>query len=297
MKASTCFGFAVRVLCGVLGLVFGAVAQIVIQDENAHSIQLNRPPQRIVSLLPSLTETVCVLGACSRLVGVDRYSNWPVSVQPLPRMGGGLDPNIEAIVAARPDVVLLAGSTRGAERLESLGLTVIRLEPRTVEDAHRVLTTIAQVLGLPADDSHKIWTRIQSDWSSAAHAVPPSMRGQRVYFEVSPAPFGAGPSSFIGETLQHLGLRNIMPADKGPFPRINPEFVVHAQPDIIMIADSSRSVVARRPGWNGLRALQQDRVCVFDPAESDVLVRAGPRLAESAQLITRCLQRMARESR
>ena len=104
MKASTCFGFAVRVLCGVLGLVFGAVAQIVIQDENAHSIQLNRPPQRIVSLLPSLTETICELGDCAKVVGVDRFSNFPASVQKLPRLGGLDDTSIETLVALGADV-------------------------------------------------------------------------------------------------------------------------------------------------------------------------------------------------
>jgi iron complex transport system substrate-binding protein len=281
----------------LLSLTLATQAATRVEDDRGKSLVLNRPPQRIVSLLPSLTETVCVLGACPRLVGVDRYSNWPESVQQLPRMGGGIDPNIEAIVAARPDVVLLAGSSRGAERLESLGLTVVRLEPRTVEDAHRVLNTVGQILGLPEAQINKVWQGIQADWMSASQAVPPSMVGKRVYFEVSPVPFGAGPSSFIGQTIQHLGLGNIMPSDTGPFPKINPEFVVQAQPDILMIADSSRAVVLKRPGWRGLRALQRDHVCVFDPAASDVLVRAGPRLAEAAQLIVGCLQRLARESR
>ena len=280
-----------------LALMTAAQPRALIKDDRGQTIALQRPTHRIVSLLPSLTETVCVLGACSRLVGVDRYSNWPESVQKLPRMGGGIDPNIEAIVAARPDVVLLAGSTRGAERLESLGLTVLRLEPRTVEDAHRVLLTVAQMLGMSAQQSQKVWQGIQSDWTAAAQAVPPSMVGKRVYFEVSPVPFGAGPHSFIGETIRHLGLGNIMPPDKGPFPKINPEFVVQAQPDLLMMADSSRDVLAKRPGWTGLRALQQDQLCVFDPAASDVLVRAGPRLAEAAQLIVGCLQRLARGSR
>ena len=279
-----------------LTLALPVHADIRVTDDRGHQAVLAHPAQRIVSLLPSLTESVCVLGGCSRLVGVDRYSNWPPSVQSLPKMGGGIDPNIEAIVAARPDVVLLAGSTRGGDRLEALGLTVVRLEPRTLADARRVLHTVAQVLGMPQADSVRIWQDIEAGWAAAARAVPASMKGRRVYFEVSPVPYGAGPSSFIGETLQHLGLVNIMPAELGPFPKINPEFVVRAQPDLIMLSDSSRESLAHRPGWSSLLALRHNSLCVFDQAASDVLVRAGPRLAEAARLVSGCLQRLARET-
>jgi iron complex transport system substrate-binding protein len=87
----------------------GAPAQgVQITDDRGRTVALPRTPQRIVSLLPSLTETVCALEQCHRLVGVDRYSNWPASVGKLPKVGGGLDPNIEAIVALRPDVVLMS---------------------------------------------------------------------------------------------------------------------------------------------------------------------------------------------
>ncbi|MCV5334508.1 ABC transporter substrate-binding protein, partial [Escherichia coli] len=82
--------------------------------------------------LPSLTESVCELEQCHRLVGVDRYSNWPEAViAKLPKVGGGLDPSIEAVVALKPDVVLMSVSSRASDRLEALGLTVVQLEPKT----------------------------------------------------------------------------------------------------------------------------------------------------------------------
>lgn len=265
-----------------------------VQDDHGHPVNLSRPAQRIVSLLPSLTETVCVLGACARLVGVDRYSNWPASVQKLPRMGGGIDPNIEAIVAARPDLVLMAGSTRGAERLEALGLTVLRLEPRTVEDVQRVMNTIAHALGINEAVSKRLWHETESNMSSAIATVSRPNRSRSVYFEVDPAAYGASHASFIGGILKSFGLRNILTADMGPFPKINPEFVVRAQPDIIMLADSSRAAMMQRPGWKSLQAVKEDRLCVFDQSAADVLVRAGPRMAEAAQLIAGCLQRLAK---
>jgi iron complex transport system substrate-binding protein len=226
---------------------------------------------------------------------VDRYSNWPESVKALPRVGGGIDPNIESIVALKPDLVLAAGSTRGADRLQALGLTVLRLEPRTHADAQRVLKTVGQALHVPAADSERVWQGIQSGVQAAVQSLSPQARQQRVYVEVSPAPYGASAASFIGETLTRMGVANILPASMGPFPQVNPEFVVRAQPDVIMAGDSSRVSMAQRPGWSALRAMQAQRLCVFTQDESDMLVRAGPRMAEGARLMADCLNRAAGE--
>ncbi len=246
-----------------------------------------RSPERIVSVLPSLTETVCELGQCHRLVGVDRYSNFPVSVQSLAKVGGGIDPSIEAIVALRPDVVLMAASSRGAERLRALGLNVLLLEPKTHADVQRVVLKLGQLLQVA--DAQRIWRAIDAGVSAAAQSLPPSVRSTRVYFEVNAGPYAAGEASFIGETLTRLGAKNIVPAALGPFPKLNPEFIVRADPDLIMIGQRSAGGLAQRPGWQGMRALRGQRVCVFPSEQSDVLVRPGPRMAESARLMADCL--------
>ncbi len=110
-----------------------------------------------------------------------------------------------------------------------------------------------------------------------------------MYFEVSRGPYAAGTSSFIGETLARLGARNVVPPELGPFPRLNPEFVVRAQPDIIMVGNSSMQALVPYPGWDSLRAVQGQRVCVFSPREADVAVRPGPRMADAARIMARCL--------
>jgi iron complex transport system substrate-binding protein len=275
-------------LITLLGLSVIAHA-VVLRDDRQVEVTINKPPQRIVSLLPSLTETVCALGQCQKLVGVDRYSNWPESIAKLPRMGGGIDPNIESVVAAKPDLVLMATSARGAERLAALGITVLALEPRSHADVQRVMRIVAQVLDVPVAESDRVWRHIDAAVNAAAQSIPAQAKGQRVYFEVSRAPYGAGESSFIGETLQRLGARNILPASLGPFPKINPEFVVRAQPDIIMVGDSNFADMITRPGWQNMRAMRMQHVCHFKSEESDVLVRAGPRMAEAARLMAKCL--------
>lgn len=275
-------------------MLCSALAQAVtVRDDRQQDVVIAKPPERIVSLLPSLTETVCALGQCHKLVGLDRYSNWPESVRQLPRMGGGLDPSMEAVVAQRPDLVLMATSARGAERFQALGLTVLVLEPRTHADAQRVLHTVAQALGVPKAQSDAVWRQIDAGVVAAAQSLPSHAKGQKIYVEVSPAPYGASESSFIGETLARLGMRNILPASLGPFPKINPEFVVRAQPDVIMAGDSSRANMTQRPGWSQLKAIQSGKVCAFSSEESDMLVRAGPRIAEGARLMVQCLQRTA----
>ena len=140
-----------------LGLLMAGLAQaqpVQITDDRGRAVALPRSPQRIVSLMPSLTESVCELEQCHRLVGVDRYSNWPDAVVgKLPKVGGGLDPSIEAIVALKPDVVLLSVSSRASDRLEALGLTVVALEPKTHADVRRVLGVLLPFLPSAATPS------------------------------------------------------------------------------------------------------------------------------------------------
>jgi iron complex transport system substrate-binding protein len=258
-----------------------------VTDDRGVVVTLAQPPQRIVSLLPSLTETVCELGGCAKLVGVDRYSDFPESVKKLPQLGGGLDPNIEMIVALKPDVVLMATSSRAAERLRSLGLKVLALEPKSHADVKRVLEKVGQVLAVP--DADRVWRVIDASTQAAAQSLPKNIGNPRVYFEVNPGPYGAGEQSFIGETLTRLGVKNIIPAKLGPFPKLNPEYIVRANPDVIMIGQRSVDSMGQRPGWASMRAVREQRVCVFNNAQSDVLVRPGPRMAEGARLMAQCL--------
>ncbi|MDB5894922.1 MAG: transporter substrate-binding protein [Rhodoferax sp.] len=277
-------------LCAGMGSPATAAQTIDVTDARGRVVSFARSPQRIVSLLPSLTESVCALSQCGRLVGVDRFSNHPASVRALPQLGGGIDPNIEAIVALRPDVVLLATSSRASDRLEALGVKVLALEPKTHADVRRVLQSLGRLLEVPdVDGADRLWRVIDASVNAAAQALPARARGARVYFEVSRGPYAAGATSFIGETLARLSARNVVPPSLGPFPRLNPEYVVRADPDLIMIGNRSMQTMVPYPGWASLRAIRGQHLCVFDTEESDVLVRPGPRMAEAARIMARCL--------
>ncbi|HXU62130.1 MAG TPA: helical backbone metal receptor, partial [Polyangia bacterium] len=268
-----------------------AQARVAIRDDRGVTVSLEAPPRRIVSLLPSLTESVCALGACDRLVGTDRFSNWPKSVEALPKLGGVDDAQVERIVALKPDVVLASVAARVMDRLESLGVRVMAFEARSRGDVKRTLAALGQVLQVPRK-ADEVWAGVERDIRAAAARVPAAQRGQRVYFEVDPTPYAAGPESFIGETLRELGLGNALAADLGPFPKLNPEFVVRTQPDIVMAVQGGVAEMAGRPGWGALRALREHRTCGFPTVTYELIVRPGPRMGEAAAALADCLARL-----
>jgi iron complex transport system substrate-binding protein len=275
-------------LCGSL---MAAAEPLLLRDDRGTEHRLPGPALRIVSLLPSLTESVAALGALDRLVGVDRYSNWPAQVEKLPKLGGLDDVQIETIAALRPDVVLASTSARSLDRLEALGFTVLRLKSESHADVRRTLTLLARLTGQPAA-GERLWAQLEQQLLAATARVPASLRGQSVYFEIGGGPYAAGTSSFIGETLQRLGLPNVVPQALGPFPKLNPEFVVRARPAVLMGVEQESAGFAKRPGWARLPAIQQQRICAFPTAQYEMLIRPGPRLGEAAGLLADCLQKL-----
>ena len=277
-------------------LVFIAIANpswaaYTVVDAVGNKVHFDKAPQRIVTLLPSLAETVCALDACDRIVGRDRYTVWPPEmVQRVPDVGGGLDPRIEAIVALRPDVVLISASSRVSERLRHLGLRVVVLEPKTLDQVRDVLRIVGQVLGLPPEQAERVWQKMDASISQTAAQIPAALHGKRLYFEVSRGPYAAGATSYLGELMSRLGLGNIIDKSMGPFPKLNPEFIVLKNPDFILAGDRSAGEMQLYPGWNNLPAVKNERFCLFTLEQMDVLIHPGPRMDESARLMADCVQ-------
>ncbi|HMK86429.1 MAG TPA: helical backbone metal receptor [Steroidobacteraceae bacterium] len=280
-----------------LGLVLGGAppptrAAVVLRDDWQHEVTFTRPPLRIVSLLPSLTETVCALGACDRLVATDRYSDWPPEVRSLPKTGGLDDVEIETIVRLNPDLVLLSRSQRIADRLSELHVESFSLETQGYTAIARNVTMIGAILDLP-ERAAALNQRI--DHSIREVSAQAHRRGTEptVYFEVDPAPYAAAPESFIGELLSLLGTRNIVSSDLGPFPKLNPEYVVRHNPDVIFVSPAQAPHLAERPGWAEIRAVKEQRLCYFAPAVEAMLMRPGPRVADGMRAMADCLERVA----
>jgi iron complex transport system substrate-binding protein len=262
-----------------------ALAAVQVEDDRGRTVTLRQAPKRIVTLLPSLTETVCTLGACERLVGVDDFSNWPERAARLPHLGGLDDVRIESVVALRPDLVVLSSTARALPRLEALGVPVLGLDVKTLGDVERVLGKVGQALGI---DPRPEWKRIEARIAAAAASVLPAARGRRVYVEVGGG-YAASASSHVGEMLAKLGARNVVPGELGTVPLLNPEFVVRADPELMIVPSANLQELRARPGWTHITALRANRVCVLTPQQGDVVMRPGPRLADGADVLARCL--------
>jgi iron complex transport system substrate-binding protein len=275
-------------LCGA------SAGDIVVQDDSGREVRFAHPAQRVVALLPSLTETVCALGACQRLVATDRYSDFPPEVHALPKAGGLDDAQVEEIVRLKPDVVLLSRSQRITGRLQELGVPSVALDTQTFAHIAHSVTLIGQVLGLPeraAELNREIDRSVRAVSETArAHWHD---RGPSVYVEVDRAPYAAGADSFIGEMLARLGARNIVTPDLGAFPRLNPEYVVRHDPDVIIVTEEELPDFTERPGWVQIRAVKERRVCSFPPEVRYMIGRPGPRVAEGMQVLEACLERVA----
>ena len=281
------------VLIGML-LVHAAAAAgfpLTVTDDLGRSVTFDASPERIVSLAPNHSESVCALGACERLVGVDRHSDYPARLAGVRSLGDAFAPDIEGIVALQPDLVLVDEYSSVHLALEPLGIAVYAGTPQTYDETLAYLTLLGSILG--ADD---MAADVVADIEATVASVVERLEGAErptVFFELDPTPYSAGPGSFIGVILATAGGENVVTAAMGDFPQVDPEFVVLADPDVIVLSDApfgeSAATVAARPGWGNLTAVRDDRVIELSVDEVNLVSRAGPRIAQAVELLARLL--------
>lgn len=264
-----------------------ALAQVEVTDDLDREVRLERPAERVVSMIPSHTETVCALSACDLLVGRDAFSNLPSEVLELPDLGSAFSADLEALLALEPDLVLTDEYSGLAEALAPLGVPVYAGTPQTIEETWEVTREIGRLLGREtrADELiDAVRERLERQAERAREASP-----VRVYLELDATPYSVGPESFVGRLLTLAGADNVVPAELGEFPRLDPEWILTADPEAILLADApygeSAATLAERPGWSDLRALRDGRVIELTQDQVDLLNRAGPRLAEALELL------------
>lgn len=279
--------FLATVVC-VMALT-AAFAQSVV-DDLGREVALDAPPTAVVSLLPSHTETLCAIGACDLIVGIDRHSGGE-GIQGLPRLGDPYAPDLEAIVALEPDLVLVDEYSGLHQALQDLGLTVYAGSPQTVGETYAYFATIGTLVDR-TDEAEALIARIQGELASI-EAVLEGVEGPSVFVEIDPTPFTAGPGSYIHELLVAAGGENVVPGSLGQFPQVDPEFVVGADPEVILLLDApfgvSAQTVGERPGWSGVTAVRTSRVIEMSQDAADAVSRAGPRLAEAVRVLAQIL--------
>jgi len=248
--------------------------------------------KRVVSLSPSTTETVAALGAVSLLVGRSRYCDYPPEVTRLPEVGGYVDPNLEAIVALEPDLVVGARGPAGRridDTLRARAIDTYFPKAESIDDIFTMVRGVGTRLG-HADDAERLVARIERRLSEVADRVKP-LDHPRVVLLFGGLPIvGAGPKSFGDEILVRAGARNAVTVGDA-YPALDIEALVALDPDVIIDAAVAEEHGAQRitkaaSGWNRMRAVRDDHVIAL---VDEVVLRPGPRVAEGVAALAHAL--------
>jgi iron complex transport system substrate-binding protein len=262
-------------------------------DEAGRTVRIPQPVLRIVSLAPSLTETVYALGIEDRLAGDTDYCDYPPEAQKKPKVGGALNPSLEEIAALHPDLVL---ATKGLNRLDTvlalqtLNIPAYATDPHTVDQIISSTLRLADILGVP-DAGANLAADLKGRLDGLQHRLgdlPP----RRVLFVVWDEPLiSIGKDTFIADALRHAGAASIVDSTQS-WPQMSLEEVVRQQPDFLVFAASHSptgsvdlDALAKRPGWRGLEAVRNHRFAVI----SEAVNRPAPRIVSAIEDLARQL--------
>jgi iron complex transport system substrate-binding protein len=265
----------------------------LVTDETGRNVRLPKAVRRIVSLAPSLTETVYAIGLQDLLVGDTDYCDYPPEAAQKPKVGGAINPSIEQIAALRPDLVLVTKSLNRFETvraLDELHIAVYATDPRTVAEIIASTEKLADVLGAP-----EAGATLAADMNRHLAALRQRLAGEapkRVLFVVWMEPLiSVGRTTFIADALRHAGAESMVDSSQD-WPQVSLEEVVRQQPDFLVFAAShSQSAPFRidaltaRPGWSSLEAVKKGRIAVI----SDAVNRPAPRIVSAIEDLARQL--------
>jgi iron complex transport system substrate-binding protein len=254
-------------------------------------------PDRIVSISATATEDLFAVGAGDQVVAVDEFSTHPPEA-PRTKLSY-IDPNAEAISAHRPDLVVLATeSDKVVPALKRLHIPVLSLPPaRSLREAYAQILRIGRVTG-HAREARQVVARMKQRVDAIVRRAGRRQRELSVYHELSPDYFSATSKSFIGSVYRLLGLRNI--ADEaegaGEFPKLSAEYVVQANPDLIVLADTvcckqRLATLRKRPGLREVDAVRDGHVV---EVPDDLASHWGPRIVDFLDRVARALERLGR---
>jgi len=266
-------------------------AAISIIDAVGEKVVLARPAQRVISLAPSLTETIFALGAGDRLVGRTSYCNYPPEAAKVPPVGDMLTLRYEEIIALKPDLIVMsiAGNTDANYRkLRDLGLTVCAIGAENVGNVIASLDTMGMLLGRRAEAGvmlERLFGQIDSVRGLAVAAPPVT-----TFIVIDKSPLITASRGFLAEELMLAGGENIAAGESAGYPKYSREAILRRNPEVILLPGTSWSAVddllKTYPEWKNLRAVRNNRVYVIPP---DIIMRPGPRITQGVTALYEAL--------
>lgn len=256
-------------------------------DGRGERLSLAAPRERVVSLVPSLTEVVVALGGANRLVGRTRFDEDP-RIADVRSVGGTVDPDVEAILDLRPDLVITwsdADARSLTERFEGFGIPVYAVRARSIADFERHALALGALLG-----SDRAGEAVVEDVRRRLDAVRVDVTSEddrpSVLFVVWPKPLlTTGAGTFVDELIRVVGARGTFDDVEDPWPTVSFEQVLERRPDVVVVASEHAEGlvpdwIERDPLWNTLEAVRRGHVHLVD---ADLFNRPGPRMAEAAE--------------
>jgi iron complex transport system substrate-binding protein len=266
-----------------------AAFPLVMKDDRGIPVRMDLVPRRVVSLAPNLTEIVFLLGQEEKLAGVTRFCNYPPRAAALPRVGGIVDPDVERIVAAGPDLVLCTTDGNPKERvrvLEEMGIPCFAVGPQDMAAVFRTIERIGALLGVPGRGRREADAlRARAELASRAKLDPIP----RVLFLVSTSTvIAAGNGTFLDELVRASGGTNAAGSSAGRYPRLSVEDLLAANPDVIFVA-AMTGVEGFSPSvsrWTEVPAFRNGDVVSLD---GDLVTRPGPRMVDALEKVAGAL--------
>jgi iron complex transport system substrate-binding protein len=261
------------------------------------TITIPSRPTAIVSLSPTATEMLYAIGAGSQVKAVDSYSDYPKNA-PHTKLNAS-EPNVEAIVAYKPDLVVVSGDTTGlTAQLAKFGIPVLSDPAATaLSQEYQQFDELGQATGHLAQAKAEV-TKIKGQISQIVANAPKHSKAISYYFELDQTYYSETSSTFIGQVLGLLGMKSIADAAKGAassggYPQLSAEFIIKANPSYIFLADTiccgqNAKKVAKRPGWSVLSAVKDDRVVGLN---DDIASRWGPRIVDLLRTVANAVKR------
>jgi iron complex transport system substrate-binding protein len=270
---------------------------LTLADDAGREVTLDAVPERIVSLAPSNTEIVCALDACDRLVGVTDFDDYPAEVIEIEKVVTMAQVDLEAVVAAEPDLVLAAGNeltaTTVIDQLTELGVPVLVLYPESLEEVAADIELVGSAIGR-AEAAHALVAEMDARIAAVEEAVT-DLEPPRTFYEVSVFEgtiYTAGEGSFLASLIETAGGEPITGDSLST--SIELEDLVAADPELILLGDATYDdtitpeSVAARPGWETMTAVSDARVAVMD--DDVVITRPGPRIVDGLEALARAIQ-------
>lgn len=255
------------------------VGPLLVVDDAGDTVSLATPATRVVSLVPATTEILFAIGAGPSMVGRTRWDDYPAEASQVPDVGDGINPNIEAIVGQRPDLVVMyhSGSNAGAaQRLRQLGIVTVRLSVDRLADVSRIARILGDLTGRREQGDS---VAEATEEGLAQVSLPPDSTGPRILIVAwDQPPMAIGGGSFLSELVQRAGAVNIFGDLTAPSAQISIEAVVARNPDALLVSSDGPPAIASRPEWRVVPAVRDNR---FIHVTSSAFSRPSPRAPEA----------------